>query len=43
MTAAISAVASHLQRIIVGAAEHVDDSPSLTTIYRRPQDAALLL
>jgi hypothetical protein len=39
------AVASQLQRIIVGAdaAEHVDDSRSVTTIYRRPQGGALLL
>ena len=38
-------VASQLQRIIVGAdaAEQVDDSPSVTTIYRRPQGGALLL
>jgi hypothetical protein len=38
------ALASQLQRIIVGAhtAEHVDDSPSVTTIYRRPQGGALL-
>ena len=39
------AVASQLQRIILSAdaAEPVDDSPSLTTIYRRPQSGALLL
>ena len=39
------AVASQLQRIIIGAdaAEQVDDSPSVTTIYRRPQGGALLL
>jgi len=39
------AVASQLQRIIADAdaAEHVDDSPSVTTIYRRPQGRALLL
>ena len=39
------AVAGQLQRIIVGAdaAEQVDDSRSVTTIYRRPQGAALLL
>ena len=39
------AVASQLQRIIVGAdaAEQVDDSPSVTTIYRRPQGGMLLL
>jgi hypothetical protein len=39
------AVASQLQRIIVGAdaAEQVDDSPSVTTIYRRPHGGALLL
>ena len=39
------AVASQLQRIIVSAdaAEQVDDSPSVTTIYRRPQGGALLL
>ncbi|MGA2928425.1 MAG: hypothetical protein ABSG43_21015 [Solirubrobacteraceae bacterium] len=38
------AVAGQLQRIIVGAdvAEQVDDSPSVTTIYRRPQGGALL-
>ena len=38
-------VASQLQRIIVSAdaAEQVDDSPSVTTIYRRPQGRALLL
>jgi len=32
------AVATQLQRIIAGAnaAEQVDDSPSVTTIYRRP-------
>ena len=39
------AVASQLQRIIVAAnaAEHLDDSPSLTTIDRRPQGGAPLL
>ena len=39
------AVASQLQRIIVGAnaAEQVDDSRSVTTVYRRPQGGALLL
>ena len=39
------AVASQLQRIIVGAdaAEQLDDSRSVTTIYRRPQGGALLL
>jgi hypothetical protein len=39
------AVASQLQRIIVGAdaAEQVDDSRSVTTIYRRTQGGALLL
>ena len=39
------AVASQLQRIIVSAnaAEHLDDSPSVTTVHRRPQGAALLL
>src|SRR5881275_811142 len=39
------AVASQLQRIIVGAdaAEQLDDSPSVTTVYRRPQGRALLL
>jgi hypothetical protein len=38
-------VASQLQRIIVGAdaAEQVDDSPSVTTVYRRPQGGVLLL
>ena len=38
-------VASQLQRIILGAdaAEQVDDSPSVTTIYRRSQGGALLL
>jgi hypothetical protein len=39
------AVASQLQQIIIGAdaAEQVDDSPSVSTIYRRPQGGALLL
>ena len=39
------AVASQLQSIIIGAdaAEQLDDSPSVTTIYRRPQSGALLL
>jgi HPt (histidine-containing phosphotransfer) domain-containing protein len=39
------AVTSQLQRIIIGAnaAEQLDDSPSVTTIYRRPQGGALLL
>ncbi len=39
------AVAGQLRRIIIGAnaAEQLDDSPSLTTGYRRPQGAALLL
>ena len=39
------AVASQLQRIIAGAdaAEQVDDSPPVTTVYRRPQGGALLL
>ena len=39
------AVASQLQRIIVGAdaAEQLDDSRSVTTVYRRPQGRALLL
>ena len=39
------AVASQLQRIIIDAdaAEHVDDSPSVTTTYRRPHGGALLL
>ena len=39
------AVASQLQRLIVGAdaAEQLDDSRSVTTIYRRPQGGALLL
>ena len=38
------AVASQLQRIIVGAdaAEQVDDSRSVTAVYRRPQGRALL-
>ncbi|MBV9415493.1 MAG: hypothetical protein JO363_11000 [Solirubrobacterales bacterium] len=38
-------VAGQLQRIIVGAdaAEQVDDSRSVTTVYRRPQGGALLL
>jgi hypothetical protein len=38
------AVASQLQRIIIGAdaAEQLDDSPPVTTIYRRPQGAAPL-
>ena len=39
------AVASQLQRLILGAnaAEQLDDSPSVTPIYRRPQGRALLL
>jgi len=39
------AVAGQLQRIIVGAgaAEQVDDSQSVTTVYRHPQRGALLL
>ncbi|MBV9680775.1 MAG: hypothetical protein JO046_03210 [Solirubrobacterales bacterium] len=39
------AVAGQLQRIIIGtnATKQVDDSRSVTTIYRRPQGAALLL
>jgi hypothetical protein len=39
------AVASQLQRIIVGAdaAEQLDNSRSVTTVYRRPQGRALLL
>ena len=39
------AVASQLQRLIIGAgaAEQLDDSRSVTTIYRRPQGRALLL
>ena len=39
------AVASQLQRIIVGAdaAEQLDESRSVTAVYRRPQGAALLL
>jgi len=39
------AVASQLQRLIIGAdaTEQVDDSWSVTTIYRRPQGGALLL
>src|SRR5205814_882302 len=39
------AVASQLQRIIVGAdaAEQLDDSRSVITVYRRPQGRALLL
>jgi hypothetical protein len=39
------AVASQLQRIIVGAdaAQQVDDTPSVTTVYRRPQGGTLLL
>ena len=39
------AVASQLQRIIIGAdtAEQIDDSRSVTTIYRRPQGEAPLL
>ena len=39
------AVPGQLQRIIIGAnaAEQVDDSPSLTTINRRPQGRAPLL
>ena len=38
-------VASRLQRIIVGAdaVEQLDDSRSVTTIYRRPQGGAQLL
>ena len=45
MTGRDDAVASQLQRIIVGAdaAEQVDDSPSVTTIYRRPQGRPPLL
>jgi hypothetical protein len=39
------AVASQLQQIILGAnaTEQVNDSRSVTTIYRRPQGRALLL
>ena len=39
------AVASQLQRLIAGAgaAEQLDDSRSITTIYRRPQGGTLLL
>jgi hypothetical protein len=39
------AVASQLQRLIIGAnaIQQVDDSRSVTTIYRRPQGRALLL
>jgi hypothetical protein len=39
------AVAGQLQRLIVGAgaAEQVDDRPSVTTVDRRPQGGALLL
>jgi hypothetical protein len=39
------AVASQLQRLTVGAgaAEQLDDSWSVTTVYRRPQGGALLL
>jgi hypothetical protein len=39
------AVPDQLQRIIVGAdaAEQLDDSRSVTTVYRRPQSGALLL
>ena len=37
------AVASQLQRLIIGAdaTQQLDDSPSVTTIYRRPQGKAL--
>jgi hypothetical protein len=45
MTAAMTPSPGQLQRIIIGAdaAEQLDDSPSVTTIYRCPQGRALLL